>query len=141
MRFSRLSNMQADADTSRSIRALVDRTYSALSTPGGDVAALFGHDDIAVAGSGQGELFYGSGEVITVAQMIASQGMRWVAEQVKVWKRGDVAWAQILGYIDLVRDGVVEHVPYSTTGVFGRGASGWQWLYWGGAEPQENPRV
>src|SRR6478736_3135284 len=36
---------------------------------------------------------------------------------------------------------MVEHVPYATTGVFGHGPDGWQWLYWGGAEPQETPRV
>ena len=34
-----------------------------------------------------------------------------------------------------------ELVPYWTTGVFGRDHDGWSWRYWGGAEPQETPRV
>ena len=73
--------------------------------------------------------------------MIASHGLTWAPEQVKVWSRGDVAWAQILGYVEVTEDGAVARVPYWTTGVFGREADGWQWLYWGGSEPQENPRV
>jgi ketosteroid isomerase-like protein len=133
--------MEADIDTSRAIRALVERTYQAMSTPDGDIAVFFGHDDIAVAGSGQGELFQGPDQVSKVARMIASQGLQWVPEQVKVWGRGEVAWAQILGHVEIVEDGVVQHVPYWTTGVFGWSPDGWQWLYWGGAEPQESPRV
>jgi hypothetical protein len=133
--------MEADAETSAAIRELVERTYEAMSTPGGDVAAAFAADDMTVAGSGQGELLYGPDQVIDVARAIASQGWPWVVEQVKVWLRGEVAWAQILGHVVVTTDGVTESVPYWTTGVFGREPHGWQWLYWGGAEPQEKPKV
>ena len=133
--------MEADATTAAAIRALIERAYRAMSTPGDDVAGVFGHEDMAVAGSGQGELLYGPEQVIGVARMIASHGLTWVPEQVKVWSRDDVAWAQILGYVEVTEHGAVAQVPYWTTGVFGREADGWQWLYWGGAEPQENPRV
>lgn len=136
-----MSVMEADADTSAEIRTLVEQAYMAMSTPDGDAEAVFGHEDMTVAGSGQGELLYGPEQVIGVARMIASHGMHWVPEQVKVWSRGDVAWAQILGYVEVTEDGTVARVPYWTTGVFGRDHGGWQWLYWGGSEPQENPRV
>ena len=38
-------------------------------------------------------------------------------------------------------DGTEEVVPYWTTGVFGRDSDGWTWRYWGGSEPQAEPRV
>lgn len=133
--------MEADAQTSATIRGLVEQAYQAMSTPGGDVAGIFGNDDMTVAGSGQGELLYGPDVVIDVARMIAARGLSWVPEQVKVWSRDDVAWAQILGYVEVTENGSGTRVPYWTTGVFGREAGGWQWLYWGGSEPQENPRV
>jgi hypothetical protein len=133
--------MEADADISLAIRTLVEQAYKAMSTPGDGVAEVFGNGDMTVAGSGQGELLYGPEQVISVARMIASHGLNWVPEQVKVWSRGEVAWAQILGYVEVTEEGTVAQVPYWTTGVFGREADGWQWLYWGGAEPQENPRV
>jgi hypothetical protein len=133
--------MEADAQTVAAIRDLVDKAYSAMSTPDGDVAGVFGHESMTVAGSGQGELLYGPEDVINVARMIASQGLTWVPEQVKVWCRDDVAWAQILGYVEVIENGSPAQVPYWTTGVFGRETDGWRWLYWGGAEPQENPRV
>ena len=133
--------MHADADTSAAIRELVERTYNAMSTPGGDLATVFASDDMTVAGSGRGELLYGPDQVIAVAQAIASQGRPWVVEQVKVWRRGEVAWAQILGHVVVLDEGITERVPYWTTGVFERESDGWQWVYWGGAEPQENPKV
>ena len=133
--------MEADADTAAAIRTLVEQAYKAMSTPGDGVAEVFGHRDMTVAGSGQGELLYGPEQVIAVARMIASHGLSWVPEHVKVWSRGDVAWAQILGHVEVTEEGAVAQVPYWTTGVFGREPHGWQWLYWGGAEPQESPRV
>ena len=42
--------MTADDATAQAIRALVDETYLAMSTPGSDVARLFGSPDIAVGG-------------------------------------------------------------------------------------------
>jgi hypothetical protein len=131
----------ADEQTSREIEALVDATYEAMSTPGSNVAELFAADDIAIAGSGQGELWSGPGEVAAVAAAVSSMGYRWSPEQVTVWQRGDVAWAQILGSVRVLRDDRDELVPYLTTGVFGRENGDWHWLYWGGSEPQESAKV
>jgi hypothetical protein len=39
---------------------------------------VFGHEDMTVAVSGQGELIYGAEQVIGVARMIASHGLNWV---------------------------------------------------------------
>lgn len=133
--------MEADAATSAIIRELIAQTYAALSTPGSDFAEIFGHGDMTVAGSGVGELMDGPERVIAVAGEIAGQGRAWVPERVRVWRRGDVAWAQILGGVDVDEDGTVVRVPYTTTGVFVREADGWRWTYWGGAETQESPRV
>ena len=133
--------MEADADTYAAIRTLVDQAYAAMSTPDSDIAGVFGHEDMTVTGSGQGELIYGPEQVIGVGRMIASQGVPWVPEEVKVWSRGDVAWAQILGHVEVTEDGSAARVPYWTTGVFARETDGWHWVYWGGSEPQEHPRV
>jgi hypothetical protein len=131
----------ADAQTSREIKALVAATYEAMSTPGSNVAEIFEADDIAIAGSGQGELWSGPDEVAAVATAVSSLGFRWSPEKVTVWRRGEVAWAQILGSVHVMRDGSDELVPYLTTGVFGREGGGWRWLYWGGSEPQESAKV
>lgn len=133
--------MDADDATTSEIRALVERTYAAMSAPGGDLAAVFGHADMTVAGSGQGELMYGPERVIAVAEYLATRETPWVPEQIRVWRHGDVAWAQILGYVEVRAAGGPEHVPYWTTGVFGLEDDRWQWRYWGGSEPQEHPRV
>ena len=42
--------MLADERTGREIRALIDATYEAMSTPGSNVEEIFGADDIAIAG-------------------------------------------------------------------------------------------
>ncbi|HEX2849388.1 MAG TPA: nuclear transport factor 2 family protein [Acidimicrobiales bacterium] len=133
--------MPADDETERAIRALVDTTYEAMSTPGSDVAGLFGADDIAIAGSGQGELWTGPDDAVAAATAVSSWGLRWTPDTVTVWRRGEVAWAQILGSVRVVRDGVDEVVPYWTTGVFHHDGDRWGWLYWGGSEPQESPKV
>ena len=136
-----LTAMDADPETFEAVNALVERTYSAMSTPGSDFATIFGHADMTVAGSGQGELIDGPDQVIAVAGRIASLGFAWVPERVRVWARGDVAWAQILGYVEVVEDAGPVRVPYWSTGVFAREADRWWWTYWGGAEPQAKPRV
>ena len=133
--------MLADAQTGREIRALIESTYEAMSTPGSNVAEIFGADEIAIAGSGQGELWTGPDEVVGAATVVSSWGFRWAAEQVTVWRRGEVAWAQILGSVRVVREGIDELVPYWTTGVFGLDEGEWRWLYWGGSEPQESAKV
>jgi len=134
-------SVRADGATQSAVRQLVERTYLALSTPGSQLGEAFGHADLAVAGSGIGELLHGPDEVVPVATAISAQGMSWVPEAVTVWRRGDIAWAQILGYVEKQHDDDVIRVPYWTTGVFGLVSGRWQWVYWGGSEPQETPRV
>lgn len=133
--------MIADEPTREAIQALIERTYKAMSTPGSDVADIFGADDIAIAGSGQGELWRGPEQVIAAATAVSSWGLRWDSGDVTIWQRGEMAWARILGSVHVVREGTDEVVPYWTTAVFGREGDHWRWLYWGGAEPQESPKV
>ena len=133
--------MRADERTSAEIEALVRETYRRMSTPGADPGELFGHSDMTVAGSGQGELMYGPEEVGPAARAIAGWGFTWTAEETRIWQEGIVAWAQILGTVIPRRDGVEERVPYWTTGIFVRDGSAWRWRYWGGSEPQAEPRV
>jgi len=133
--------MIADDQTRQAIEQLIATTYAGMSTPGSDVAELFGADDIAIAGSGMNELWTGPEMCMGAATVVASMGLRWTAEQVTVWRQGDTAWAQILGSVHVVRDETDELVPYWTTGVFGLQDDQWRWLYWGGAEPQEFAKV
>jgi hypothetical protein len=133
--------MIADTETSSAIEALIRETYRRMSTPGADPGELFAHEDIAAAGSGQGELMYGPDVVGQASRAIASWGFTWTPEHVRVWREGDVAWAQILGHVVTRRDGADDVVPYWATGVFARDGGVWQWRYWGGAEPQAAPRV
>jgi len=131
----------ADQKIRAAIVALVESTHRSLSTPGSKFDAIFDAPDIAIAGSGLGELFRGPEEVIALTTAAAARGLAWDADTITVWRRGDVAWAQILGTVAVVRHGAKEIVPYWTTGVFGLDDGRWRWLYWGGAEPQDPPRV
>ena len=136
--------MIADEGTRQAVQALIESTYAAMSTPGSDVAGLFGAADIAIAGSGQGELWTGPEQAVAAAAVAVAGNAGSVvgtAEKTTVWRRGDVAWAQILGSVHVVRDGVDEVVPYWTTAVFGLERDRWHWLYWGGSEPQESAKV
>jgi len=134
--------MRADAKTASEIESLVAATYEAMSTPGTDMETFFGAADIAIVGSGQGEIWHGPDQAVGAATVVSSWGLRWTAEEIIVWSLGDVAWSQILGAVHVVRDGVDELVPYTTTGVFTRGDDGeWRWAYWGGSEPQEDAKV
>ena len=133
--------MTADEGTTLAIHALVEKTYQAMSTPGSDVAELFGADDIAIAGSGQGELWTGPAEAVPAATAVSSWGLEWTPQHITVWRGGDVAWAQILGSVHVTREGANEVVPYWTTGVFRLDGDRWRWAYWGGSEPQESPKV
>ncbi len=132
--------MIADEETRRAVQALIDTTYDAMSTPGSNVAGIFDHEDISIAGSGQGELWSGP-DAVAAATAVSSWGLRWAPGTVTIWRKGDVAWAQILGSVHVVRDGTEEIVPYWTTGVFGLDQGRWKWMYWGGSEPQESPKV
>ena len=134
--------MRADAATTAALTELITETYRRLSTPGSNPAESFAHPDIAVAGSGIGELAYGPDGVGGMAEFVASRGLTWTPGQITIWQEGDVAWAQILGSVLVRRPTGAETVPYTTTGVFSRADDGeWQWRYWGGAEPQAKPRV
>lgn len=133
--------MIADDETRSAVRALIDDTFRVMSTPGSDVAAVFGREHIAIAGSGQGELWSGPDQVVGAAAVVSSWGFEWRVENVTVWRRGEVAWAQILGSVHVQRDSSDEWVPYWTTGVFTLDDGRWSWAYWGGSEPQEDAKV
>ena len=134
--------MRADRQTHDAIVELITETYRRMSTPGSDPAALMSHPDFAVAGSGLGELAYDHETVKGMADVVSSWGFPWTVQDVTVWQQGDVAWAQILGSVRTRRDGVESDVTYWNTGVFAREEDdSWSWRYWGGAEPQEEPRV
>ena len=123
------------------IRALIAATYAAMSSGEPGTARFFAHPDIAIAGSGQGELVTGPDEAAPMAEAVTRLGYRWTPDEITVWVRGTFAWARILGHVTVPGDPVDEVVPYWTTGVFGRDADGWTWRYWGGSEPQAEPRV
>lgn len=125
----------------RAIRSLVIDTYAAMSSGNPGTARFFAHPDIAIAGSGQGELVSGPDKAARMAEGVTTLGYRWSPDDITVWVRGDFAWAQILGSVTVDREGDPEVVPYWTTGVFGRDGDEWSWRYWGGAEPQAEPRV
>ena len=131
----------SDAADERAIRELITETYAALSGLEPATARFFAHPDIAIAGSGQGELVSGPEMAARMADGVSRLGYRWSPGDVTVWVRGDFAWAQILGTVTVDREGQHEVVPYWTTGVFGREGGDWSWRYWGGAEPQAEPRV
>ena len=132
--------MIADESCRTEILNLVNETYARLSTPGSNPAELMAHQEMAIAGSGIEELYYGPQEVRDLVTRAAAWGFAWTAETVTVWREGEVAWAQILGNIRTTRDGKSEIVPYWTTGVFVRNSDGWQWRYFGGAQPQESEK-
>ena len=133
--------MIADAETQTAVQELIQTTYDAMSTPGSDVASLFGSADIAVVGSGQGEIWAGPDEAVGAATVVSSWGLRWTPDRTTIWRRGEIAWAQILGSVHVVREDTDEVVPYITTAVFGLEDGQWHWLYWGGSEPQESAKV
>lgn len=130
--------MQDDVDRDRrAIEALIIDTYGALSSREPGAERFFADPDIAIAGSGEGELVAGPELAARMAAAVVGLGYRWSADDITVWVRGDVAWAQILGTVTTSTD----VVSYRTTGVFERDQGGWGWRYWGGAEPQESPKV
>ncbi len=133
--------MRATTETQQALHALIAETYRRMSNSGSDPAELMAHPDFAVAGSGIGELAYDADDIRSMADAVSSWEFTWTVEKVTAWQEGDVAWAQILGSVMTRREGVEEDVPYTTTGVFGRDPNGWHWRYWGGAEPQEHPKV
>jgi hypothetical protein len=133
--------LRADPSTRDAVVSLIEETYRRMSTPGSNPAELMNHPDFAVAGSGLGELASDAATVRGMADAVSAWGFEWRVDEATVWQEGDVAWAQVLGSVRTTRDGTVDDVPYWTTGVFARDATGWHWRYWGGSEPQEEPRV
>ena len=133
--------MDEHLDDETRIKTLIAETYAAMSSGEPGTSRFFDHPDIAIAGSGQGELVAGPETAAMMAEGVTGLGYRWAPDEVTVWVRGEFAWAQILGTVHVDTDGREEAVPYWTTGVFGRDKRGWTWRYWGGSEPQENPRV
>jgi hypothetical protein len=130
--------MQDDIDRDRrAIEALIIETYGALSSGKPGAERYFEDPDIAIAGSGEGELVAGPDMAARMAAAVVGLDYRWSADDITVWVRRDVAWAQILGTVTTPED----VVSYRTTGVFERDQDGWGWRYWGGAEPQESPKV
>ena len=65
--------MDADTETSTHNEARIRETYRRMSTPGADPGELFAHDDMAVAGSGQGELMYGPEVVGHDDELVAAE--------------------------------------------------------------------
>ena len=61
----------ADEQTRDAVLTLIGQTYAAMSTPGSNVAELFGAADIAIAGSGQGELWTGV-DAVAAASVVSS---------------------------------------------------------------------
>ena len=130
--------MQDDIDGDRrAIEALIIETYGALSSGKPGAERYFEDPDIAIAGSGEGELVAGPDMAARMAAAVVGLDYRWSADDITVWVRRDVAWAQILGTVTTPED----VVSYRTTGVFERDQDGWGWRYWGGAEPQGSPKV
>jgi len=130
--------MQDDIDRDRrAIEALIIKTYGALSSGKPGAERYFEDPDIAIAGSGEGELVAGPEMAARMAAAVVGLGYRWSADDITVCVPLDVAWAQILGTVTTPED----VVSYRTTGVFERDQDGWGWRYWGGAEPQESPKV
>jgi SnoaL-like domain len=134
--------MRDDIERDRdAVESLIAETYAALSSGRPGAERFFAHPDIAIAGSGEGELVAGPEMAARMAAAVTWLGYRWSADDITVWIRGDVAWAQIVGTVTISTEGVADVVSYRTTGVFERDDRGWGWRYWGGAEPQASPRV
>jgi hypothetical protein len=133
--------MLSSSVVSLTVEAIVRDTYSRLSTPGSEFTDLFCDPDLTIVGSGVGEVFAGPEAASRAGAGVATAGFAWDPGQITIWEHGDVAWAQILGSVTVKSDDGVEAVPYSTTAVFGRVADTWRWKYWGGSEPQDEPRV
>ena len=67
-----IRHMIADDSTRQAVQTVIEATYEALSTPGSDVAELFGAADIAIAGYGRDELWAGPAEVVEAATAASS---------------------------------------------------------------------
>jgi SnoaL-like domain len=133
--------MITDEATRESLNTFIARGLDKLSTPGSDVADTFSDPNIAIAGSGLDEYFMGPDEARSGMTWVSTLNLRWQPRVVVSWMCGDIAWAQIRMDVHKTKDAGTEIVEYVMTGVFGRDGDGWSWLYWGGGEPQKEPKV
>ena len=76
------------------IEALIEETYAAMSNGDPGTSRFFAHPDIAIAGSGQGELVVGPDMAARMAAAVTDLGYRWTPDEVLIWVRGDFAWAR-----------------------------------------------
>ncbi|MGE7990014.1 nuclear transport factor 2 family protein [Pseudomonas sp. NPDC089554] len=134
-------SMIADPATRESLNTFIADALQALSTPGSNITDYFADADVAIAGSGLDEYFMGRDAVHEGLTWVATLGIRWQPRLVVSWMRGDIAWAQIRIDGHKLEDDTPIVVPYVTTGVFQRTGDSWSWLYWGGGEPQQTPRL
>lgn len=134
-------SMIADAATRKSLHGFIAQTLHALSTPDSGVAAYFADPDIVIAGSGLDEYFIGPEKAQAGVRWVTTLGIRWEPKVVLCWMQGGIAWAQIRIDGHKMEAGAPAVVPYVATGIFRRKTDGWTWLYWGGGEPQKEPRL
>ena len=132
----------SEAANEPAIRELIARTYAAMSSRRGrDGPILSRIPTSASRAQVRVRLSRGPEMAARMAEAVTRWGIAGHRRTVTVWVRGDFAWAQILGTVTVDHDGQPEVVPYWTTGVFGRERGEWSWRYWGGAEPEAEPRV
>ena len=133
--------MLASADVRDTVEEIIRDTYSRLSTPRSQFTDLFCDPDLMIVGSGVDEVFAGPDIACRAGAGLATAGFDWNPGDITVWEHGDVVWAQIHGIVTVDGDDVPDSVPYFTTAVFAKVDGKWRWKYWGGSEPQEQPRV
>ena len=124
-----------------SLNEFIARTLEGFSTPGSDVAKYFASPDVAISGSGLDEYFMGPDAARSGITGVTASNVQWEPRIVVSWMRDRIAWAQIRIDGHTVEDGTQVTVPYVVTGIFERSGDEWGWLYWGGGEPQKQPRL
>jgi hypothetical protein len=134
-------SMITDTAVRDSLNAFITETSAGLSTPGSDVAELFASPDVAISGSGLDEYFMGPDAAQSGISLVTTSKVRWEPRVVVSWMRDQIAWAQIRIDAHTVENGTPVVVPYVTIGIFERNGDEWGWLYWGGGEPQQQPRL
>lgn len=124
-----------------SLQIFIKQTLGAFSTPDSNASAYFSDPDIVISGSGLDEYFIGPEAAQSGIKWVTTLGIRWDPQLVVSWMHGDIAWAQIRINGHKMEDGVPAIIPYVATGIFRRSGESWTWLYWGGSEPQKEPRL
>lgn len=130
-----------DASTRESLNNFIASGLDALSTPNSNVRDYFSDPNVAIAGSGLDEYFIGPEAARSGMTWVTTLNLRWEPRVIESWMHGDIAWAQVRMDVHKTEDDVTQIVQYVMTGVFQLKADGWVWLYWGGGEPQKDPKV